>query len=79
METAFNFTLSDSEYMYNMNSNIKIIIKQNNSSVTILYFIDEMNNKKIFTIKNYRLIYTDNFVFKFPTNDFNEFVLVFSN
>ncbi len=45
METTFDFTLADSEFVYNIHSTIKLCIKNLNHSVAILYFTDdEMNH-----------------------------------
>jgi len=56
METTFDFTTIDNEYMYNMNSTTIIHIKRINNSVAILYFTDEMSNK--INIPNDILVYT---------------------
>jgi len=45
METTFDFTMTESVYVYNISSKIKLCIKQINHSVAMLCFTDEMNNK----------------------------------
>ena len=44
METTFDFAMKESEYVYDISSNIKLCIKRINHSVAILYFTDEMSN-----------------------------------
>jgi hypothetical protein len=44
METTFDFKLTTSKYVYNMNSSTKLIIKQVNYATAILYFTDNINN-----------------------------------
>ena len=55
-ETTFDFKMPDSEYIYNINSNIILHIKQVNYSVAILYFTDELGNK--INIPDDILVYT---------------------
>jgi hypothetical protein len=45
MEREFDFTMTESEYVYNISSTIKLCIKRINHSVAILYFTDKMNKK----------------------------------
>jgi hypothetical protein len=44
METTFDFAMTESEYVCDISSNIKLCIKRINHSVAILYFTDEMSN-----------------------------------
>jgi len=45
METTFDFTTTDNEYIYNMDSTTILHVKRINHSVAVLYFTDEMSNK----------------------------------
>ena len=45
MEAAFDFTKTDNEYTYNINSTTILHINRINHSIAILYFTDEMSNK----------------------------------
>ena len=56
METNFDFTKTNNEYIYNINSNIILHINRMNHSVAILYFTDEMGNK--INIPNGIVVYT---------------------
>lgn len=56
METILEFENSNSEFTYNVNSNVNLHIKRINHGVSILYFTDEMNNKM--NIPHDILVYT---------------------
>lgn len=56
METQFDFTIDDSEYIYNVNSTTNLHINQINKSLAILYFTDVMNAK--IQIPNDIVVYT---------------------
>lgn len=45
METEFDFTIKESEYVYNVSLKTKLCLKRINHSVAMLYFTDEMSNK----------------------------------
>jgi hypothetical protein len=45
MNTEFDFTTTNNEYIYTIDSNTKLCIKQINNGVAILYFTDETGNK----------------------------------
>jgi hypothetical protein len=59
MNTIFDFGILNSEYIYNINSNLILHIKQINHGVAMLYFTDELNNK--INIPNDILVYTYNY------------------
>ena len=45
MNTTFDFTIEDSDYVYSISSNTELHIKRINHSVAILYFTDATGNK----------------------------------
>jgi hypothetical protein len=45
MENIFDFTMTDTDYIYNINSTTILHITRINHSVAMLYFTDELSNK----------------------------------
>ena len=58
METQFDFTMDENEYIHPFNLTTNLHILQINKSLAILYFTDEMNNKT--QIPNDVVVYTYN-------------------
>ena len=63
METTFDFTKTENEYIYNINSTTILHIKKINNSVASLWFTDEMSNK--INIPNGIIVYT----YDYQTNE----------
>lgn len=45
METNFDFNIKYNEYIYNVNSTTKLILKRFSDSIAVLYFTNETGNK----------------------------------